>query len=95
LVKALKIKKASEVVTMLMDEMKAAKVESVRLSGTGHPNNKIEILRTFLTNHLNSKVGHKYDSREKILSEGVYTQKSLIEIMYEVSKIVERQNSKK
>ncbi len=86
--------KANEVAGLLMEEMKASKVESVRLSGTGHPNNKIEILRTFLTNHLNSKVGHKYVSREKILSEGVYTQKTLVEIMYEASKIEQHQEAK-
>jgi hypothetical protein len=75
--------KAHEAASMLMIEMEKSKVEKVRLSGEGNPNNKIEILRDFLTSHINSHVGHKYSFREKFLVSGFYTKESLLAIQKE------------
>lgn len=72
---------AAEAALMLMSEMKMSNLDHVSFSGTGHPNDRIEILRTYLTRHLNKKgVGDKYPFQKQIINNGSYTKESLASI---------------
>lgn len=69
---------ASEATGKLLDELEKAGLVSVKVTGTGHSNERIDILRDFLTRHLNSESGKRYGSlRESILKAGVYTKENL------------------
>ena len=64
---------AVEATILLINELDATNTKHVSISGTGHPNERIEILRNYLTRHLNTKnVGDKYSIRETILKQGYY-----------------------
>ena len=68
---------AVEATSILAKEM-GDRITTVRLSGTGHPNEKIEILRNYLSSHLNSKgIGDKYSSQKQIFAAGVFTKDNL------------------
>lgn len=71
--------KAKEVIGLLLDEMNSANppLQKVRLSGTGAPNTTIDILRDFLTSHLNSHIGHKYSIKKEVFESGYYTIENL------------------
>lgn len=72
---------AAEAALLLMSEMKMSNLDHVPLSGTGHPNDRIEILRSYLTRHLNKKgVGDKYPFQKQIIENGVYTKENLYTI---------------
>jgi hypothetical protein len=62
---------------MLMAEMDLQNINTVKLSGTSHPNARIDFLRTFLTKHLTSEAGKVYSFRDQLLQSGVYTRESL------------------
>lgn len=82
--------KAGEAASMLIEEMQKNNIETVKLSGN-HPNNTVEILRTFLTEHLNSVVGKKYPSKDGLWTAGVYTKESLTTLIAESSALAEKQ----
>lgn len=75
------IHKVNEATTLLIEEMNKENVNQVKITGTGHPNERIDILRDFLTKHLNSKIGNKNPIKNKIFSSGVYTRDNLVEIL--------------
>lgn len=67
-----------EATNKLLDELEKAGLVSVKVTGTGHSNEKIDILRDFLTRHLNSEPGKRYGNlRESILKAGIYTKENL------------------
>ena len=70
---------AIEAIEFLIAEMKIENIAKVALSGTGHKNYRIEILRDFLTTHLNTKgIGEKYYTRKQVIEQGFYTREDLI-----------------
>lgn len=77
--------KAKEVAEMLKDEMVKNNIKAVRLSGTGHENNRIEILRTFLTQHIDSHTGSKYPFKNSLIIGGHYTIENLEAIIKKAS----------
>ncbi|MDQ5962504.1 MAG: hypothetical protein QG653_311 [Patescibacteria group bacterium] len=71
----------------LLYEMEVDNIARVKISGTGsgNVNERIVLLRDFLTKHLNSRVGKKYlGVRDLILKDGVYTTDNL-RVLLEVS----------
>ncbi len=82
--------KANGVAKMLLDEMVKGDIKAVKLSGEGHSNNRIEILRSFLTEHLNSTVGVKYESKKQLWAAGAYTKESLATLIAESSALAEK-----
>lgn len=64
----------------LLAEMDKNGIQEIKISG-GYQNNTIEILRNFITRHLESKVGSVYSSREKIIISGVYTKQDILNIV--------------
>jgi hypothetical protein len=72
-------KKAYEVIGLLLDEMNSANppLQKIRLSSEDGPTNTIEILRDFLTFHLNSHIGHKYSIKKEVFESGYYTKENL------------------
>lgn len=77
--------KAHEAADMLIHEMDKANIEKIKVSGTGSSNEQIDILRDFLTSHINSHVGHKYTVRKELLDSGFYTKDTLAAISSEAS----------
>ncbi|MCF7898412.1 MAG: hypothetical protein K9L31_00480 [Candidatus Pacebacteria bacterium] len=71
----------NEAATMLIDEMNKDNINEVKTFGTGHPNKRIDVLRTFLSKYLNSKTGQKNQSRDKILNSGVFNRENLTDIL--------------
>jgi hypothetical protein len=73
---------ASDAANLLIGEMEMENTATVNISGTSHPNNRIEILRNFLTQHLQTRgIGERYyDVQKSILSRGVYDKYSLIKL---------------
>jgi hypothetical protein len=70
---------ASQAALLLMNEMDMSNLDHVSLSGTGYPNDRIEVLRTYLAQHLNTKgVGDKYPFQKQIMSSGVFTRENLL-----------------
>lgn len=70
--------------TMLLEEMNRENTESVRLvsgPGAGFGTGRIDILRDFLTKHLQSPTGSKYPFQKEVIESGVYTRKSLVDIL--------------
>lgn len=64
---------------LLRAEMERDNIQTVTLSGTGHPNNRIEILRNFLTRHLQTKgIGDRYAVQKSIIEGGVYDKENLV-----------------
>ncbi len=69
---------AAKAALLLMSEMEMSNVHHVSLSGTGHPNNRIEVLRSYLTRHLNAQgIGNRYPFQKEIISGGAYTKENL------------------
>jgi hypothetical protein len=68
--------KVSEVAKMLIEEMDKNKLEKVKLLGS-HPNDRIEILRSFLTNHIDSPIGNRYPFKNSLIISGYYTKENL------------------
>lgn len=69
---------ASEAALLLISEMKMSNLDNVLLSGTGNPNERIEVLRSYLTRHLNTKgIGNKYSFQKQIIEKGFYTKENL------------------
>ncbi len=58
---------ANKATHQLLSEMELENIARVKLSGTGHPNERITILRDFLTKHINTSVGKKYTFRDLII----------------------------
>jgi hypothetical protein len=77
--------KAKEAAEMLRDEMVKNNIKAVKLSGTGHENNHIEILRTFLTSHIDSQTGNKYPFKNSLIIGGYYTKENLEAIIKKAS----------
>lgn len=73
--------KVNEAANMLIQEMSVTNIQRVKLSGIGSSNERIDILRDYLTRHLNSPAGHKYIFRQQLLSFGYYTNESLTDIL--------------
>ncbi len=73
--------KVNEAANMLIQEMSVTNIQRVKLSGTGSSNERIDILRDYLTRHLNSPAGHKYPFKQELLSFGFYTKESLSDIL--------------
>ena len=72
---------ARDAADLLCSELDVINKASVKISGDDAPNNRIEILRTFLTAHLQTKgVGEKYDHRDEIISRGIYNKNILLYI---------------
>ena len=84
---------AMEASTLLIAEMEAINIAKVSLSGTGHPNYRVEILRNFLTLHLTTQgVGSRYYSIQKrILEQGYYDKEVLLEFNNEASHLLQSQ----
>lgn len=62
----------------LVSELEKANLVSVKVTGTGHSNEKIDVIRDFLTRHLSSEFGKRYGGiRESVLRAGVYTKENL------------------
>lgn len=76
--------KASEAATLLIEEMNKANIQKVKLMGN-HSNNRIEILRTFLTQHIDSHTGNKYPFKNSLIIEGYYTKENLEAIIKKAS----------
>lgn len=86
---------ANKAAGYLLNEMEVENISRVRLSSTGHPNERIEILRDFLTKHLNSSAGKKYHQlRDDILKEGFYVKDSLIVLMQASQEIDAKERKK-
>lgn len=68
--------KAKEAAEMLIEEMDKAGITRVKLIGE-HPNNRIEILRTFLTSHIDSPIGNRYPFKNSLIISGYYTKENL------------------
>lgn len=71
---------AQEAARMLIAEMDAAKLTEVRLvsgQGAGFGTERLDILRDFLTQHLQSSVGRKYPFQKEVIKNGVYTKEIL------------------
>jgi hypothetical protein len=70
--------KAKEAAEMLIQEMENTepKLERIKILGK-HPNNRIEILRTFLTSHIDSHNGSKYPFKNSLIISGYYTKENL------------------
>ena len=84
---------AIEASLLLIAEMEAINIAKVSLSGTGHPNYRVEILRNFLTLHLNTKrVGNRYYSiQRRILDQGYYDKEILLELSSQASHLLQSQ----
>ncbi len=80
------IHKVNEATALLIEEMNKSSIDQVKISGMGHPNDRIDILRDFLTKHLNSKIGNKYSFKNRIFSSGVYKREDLIDILSATTK---------
>lgn len=82
----------NEAANMLIQEMRVANIQRVKLSGTGSSNERIDVLRDYLTRHLNSPAGYKYSFKQELFSFGYYTKESLTDILNTTITII---NSKK
>jgi hypothetical protein len=71
--------KAYEVIGLLLAEMNNAnpQLTKIKLSSEDGPTDTIEILRDFLTHHLNSHIGHKYSIKKEVVVSGYYTKENL------------------
>lgn len=83
--------KASEAATLLIEEMDKANIQKVKLMGN-HPNNRIEILRSFLTSHIDSHTGSKYPFKNSLIISGYYTKENLEAIIKKASLLAEKSN---
>ena len=76
--------KAKEAATLLIKEMDKAHISKVKLIGN-HPNNRIEILRSYLTNHIDSHTGSKYPFKNSLIISGYYTKENLNDVIRNAS----------
>ncbi len=75
---------ANEAASMLLEEMNVKNIERLALqsgTGIGLETARIDILRDFLTRHLQSPVGSKYPFQKDVIKSGVYTREILVEIL--------------
>lgn len=87
---------ASEASLLLITEMTMSNIDSIRLSGTGHANDRVEILRTYLFRHLTTKgIGDKYSIQKEILEHGVFTKENLQAINQEAGMLLVRTHEEK
>lgn len=81
---------AIDAANLLSAEMEMENISYVKLSGYSPKNDRIGILRDFLTRHLNTKgIGEKYGNKNDIFSRGVYNKDNLLYISAVASAILD------
>lgn len=81
---------ARDAANLLSAEMEMENISYVKLSGDSPKNDRIGILRDFLTLHLNTKgVGEKYGNRDDIFSRGIYNKDNLLYISAVASAVLD------
>jgi len=81
---------ARDAANLLTAEMEMENLSYVKLSGDFPKNDRIGILRDFLTLHLNTKgVGEKYGNKDDIFSKGIYNKDNLLYISAVASAVLD------
>jgi hypothetical protein len=76
------IELVNEAANLLYEEMYDKKIELVNTYGTGSNNERVNILRDFLSMYLNSNLGNKNPYKKEIFEGKKYTLRLVIELIH-------------